>query len=366
MKLLVSIAALIAVLLLAPPGGSGEDRFYRSNDFGMLLARIAAYQKGDTRWVLQIRRSGSDEVRRLFDKGVEVKTWEITWNKEHTERVEREKAHDVLAARRVYDAAGSLLQDEEYTAGALSTKTLFTYAGGRLARTRTLAGADGQPVSSEAYLYASSGGLREVKRTAVQGESMVSSAVTSGAGLSEERSTMGASLFVERYDARGRVVSRERREDGAAVSTEDFSYDPATGTLVSSEEKLPLEHAQVARLYDGEGRLSRETRSVNGSPQLTVGYERDAKGNVTMKTSRGATGSESWKYAYTEKGDRSREEYYQKGILVKVTIPGEGKLRAEELYQDGEIFLKVYYDGDTRLREEVYLHGVLQRERSYP
>jgi hypothetical protein len=50
---------------------------------------------------------------------------------------------------------------------------------------------------------------------------------------------------------------------------------------------------------------------------------------------------------------------------VKVTVHGEGKLRTEELYRDGELFLKVFYDGDTRLREEVYSNGGLQRERSY-
>jgi hypothetical protein len=205
-----------------------------------------------------------------------------------------------------------------------------------------------------------------VRRTAAQGESMVSSAVASAAGLSEARSEMGGSMFIERYDVQGRLMNRERREDGAPVSTEDFSYDPSSGILASSEERLPPEHALVARLYDGEGRLSRETKSVNGSVLETIGYERDAKGNVTSKTRRGAAGSESWKYTYTEKGERSREEYFQKGILVKVTIPGEGKLRAEELYKDGEMFLKVFYDGDTRLREEVYLNGVLQRERNYP
>jgi hypothetical protein len=28
--------------------------------------------------------------------------------------------------------------------------------------------------------------------------------------------------------------------------------------------------------------------------------------------------------------------------------------------------MKVYYDADTRFREEVYSNGILQRERSYP
>ena len=36
-----------------------------------------------------------------------------------------------------------------------------------------------------------------------------------------------------------------------------------------------------------------------------------------------------------------------------------------ELFRDGEVFLKVFYDGDTRLREEVWSDGSMLRERSY-
>ena len=42
---------------------------------------------------------------------------------------------------------------------------------------------------------------------------------------------------------------------------------------------------------------------------------------------------------------------------MKVIIHGTGKQRTEELYKDGELFLKVFYDGDTRLREEVWSNG---------
>ena len=105
---------------------------------------------------------------------------------------------------------------------------------------------------------------------------------------------------------------------------------------------------------------------MKGSVKESVGYERDAKGNVSTKTRKSDAGSESWKYSYSDSGDLSREEYSLRGILVKVIVHGEGKLRTEELYKDRELFMKVYYDADTRLREEVYSNGILQRERSYP
>jgi antitoxin component YwqK of YwqJK toxin-antitoxin module len=366
MKTFPCLLPLITLLMLISGNGSGEDLFYRSNDFGMGLARIAPYQKGDPRWVLEVRRNGRDEVRLLFNKGKEVKRWEFTWNNGKTERVERQSAGGVLTARRIYDASGSLLQEEEYAAGVLSKKTLFTYANGRLSRTRTIEGPDDRQVWAETYLYSPGGGLREVRRTVSQGEPAVSTAVTSATGLSEERSAAGGSLFVERYDTEGRLINRERRADGVSVSTEDFSYGPGSRTLTSSEERLSVDHGLVSRRYDEKGSLSQETRSVNGSVKETVGYERDAKGNVSAKTRKSAEGSESWKYTYSESGDLSREEYSLRGILVKVIVHGEGKLRTEELYKDRELFMKVYYDADTRFREEVYSNGILQRERSYP
>jgi antitoxin component YwqK of YwqJK toxin-antitoxin module len=358
---LVLVALLFAALRVP-----GEDLLYRSNDFGMLVARIPPYQRDASRWILVVSRSGFDEERQLFDNGKKARRWEISWNKEHSEKVEKEFTGSVLAARRVYDASGSLMQEEEYTAGVLSRKTLSTYANGKLSRTRVLAGAEGRQISSEAYLYAANGGLREVRRTVSPGETMVSSQVSSTSGVSEERSSMGGSLFIERYDPEGRLTERERRDQGATVSIEDFTFEAGSRTPASSVEKLPAENGVVDRRYDGTGRLSLETTSVKGAVTETVQYVRDEKGKAISKTRRGSEGLEVWKYSYSDAGDLTREEYFKRGILVKGIVHGEGKLRTEELYRDGELFLKVYYDADTRLREEVYSNGILQRERSYP
>jgi antitoxin component YwqK of YwqJK toxin-antitoxin module len=359
-------AVLLAALLFSALHAFGDEILYRSNDFGMLLARIAPYQRDASRWVLVISRSGAGEQRQLYDNGKKARRWEISWNKEHSEKVEKEFSGTSLAARRVFDASGSLLQEEEYSAGVLTRKTLSTYSNGRLSRTRVLAGTEGKEVSSSVYLYAANGGLREVRRMVSPGETMVSSLVSGTAGVSEERSSMGGSLFIERYDPEGRISQRERRDQGVTASVEDFAYDAGSRTPASSIETLAAQNTVVDRLYDTGGRLSRESTSVKGAATETVEYVRDEKGTAVSKTRRGPEGLEAWKYSYSDAGDLSREEYYRKGSLVKVTVHGEGKLRTEELYRDGEMFLKAYYDGDTRLREEVYSDGALLRQRSYP
>ncbi len=53
-------------------------------------------------------------------------------------------------------------------------------------------------------------------------------------------------------------------------------------------------------------------------------------------------------------------------MLVKETLYGQAGKRTDELYRDGEMFLKVFYDGDVRRREEVYANGELVHARDLP
>jgi hypothetical protein len=356
---------LLPVLMLAASLlGFAEERLFMSNDSGMLLRPIAPYLRDQSDWVAAVAREGDVETRRLFQKGREVRRWEVTWIKDGTQKVEKEWNGDALVARRIYDARDSLLQEEQYEAEALTQKTLFTYAQGRLTRKRVLA-ADGNPLYTEEYSYAVNGALREVRRTERSGATHVSAYTKGDAGLSEERVAMADSLSLTRYDARARIIFREQQSGGAVVLREDFTFRPDSDLLLSSREERPGEGLVIERSYDEQGRLAAETMTGKDGATQSVLYTRDEKGGVVMKSSRGPGGYELWKYVRDESGAATREEYYLRGSLMKVTVNGEGKLRTEELYKGGDLFLKVFYDGDTRLREEVYLEGVLLRERSY-
>jgi hypothetical protein len=355
---------LPALILLAALHGFPEERLFASNDSGMLLRPIEPYLRDQTDWVVAVKKEGEVETRRLFDKGREVKRWEVTWNKDGTRKVEKEWTEDALAARRIYDAQDTLLQEELYVADAITQKSLFTYAGGRLSRKRVLA-ADGNPLYAEEYLYAPNGSLREVRRTGQSGDTHLSAYVKGTAGLSEERVSMADALYIKRFDARTRVISREQRIGGATVLREDFTFRPDSDLLLSSREERPVEGTVIERGYDEQGRLATETTTGKDAAPQSILYTRDENGGIRQKSSRGPNGYELWKYVLDESGAVSREEYYLRGSLMKVTVYGEGKLRTEELYKGGQLFLKVFYDGDTRLREEVYLEGILLRERTY-
>ena len=356
---------ILATLMLAALPCLPQELYYRSDQMGMMLAPLPPALRDDSRWVVGVTRRGSDEDRRLYDNGKEVRRWETTWNADGTRRVERESAGGALTARRVYDSRGALLQEDAYAGGTLSGTTLYSYLGGRLVTRREL-DARGKEQSRDTYIYADDGRLREVRHTLAGGGADLSSAVSGGSGLAEQRTLVDGTLLVERYDADGRLIRREKKSaDGSSV-VEDLRYDAATGKLASTRERRSAEGAVVDRRYDAAGLLAEETITVKGVVSETSDYQHDSGGRVTVRTRRSAAGIETWRYTYTDSGDLRREEYFQRGVLTKVTVHGDGRARTEELYRDGELFLKVYYDGDTRLREEVYDNGRLIRERTLP
>jgi antitoxin component YwqK of YwqJK toxin-antitoxin module len=354
---------LPALLLLASVFPSFCDALlYKSNEFGMPLQPVEPYRRDESRWILEVRTTGKDEVRRLYDRGKEARRWEVSWTEGGTRKVEREIAAGVLSARRLYDGAGALLQEDQYEDGTLLQKTVLTYAGGRLTKVRVQA-ADGSLSYAEQYVYGMNGTLREVRRTGTGEEVRTSSYVFGPAGLSEERTSSKDTLFISRYDARGRLTSREKRKGDQTLSREDFSYRLETDALLKSTERLPLEGKTIERLYDAAGRLASEAATVSGAVVEESTYTRNDQGGVTARSRRSSRGMELWRYSLDDKGKASREEYFLRGSLQKVTVYGEGKLRTDEIYKDEELYLKVYFDGDIRLKEEVYAGGKVLRER---
>jgi len=354
------IVAFFLLQLVLP--GFADTLFFRSNESGMILQPIEPYRRDESRWTLEVTSTEKGETRRLLDHGKERRRWEVSSTDGGTRKVERELAAGVLTARRIYDGAGTLLQEEQYDNGSLVQRAILTYGGGRLTHQKVQA-ADGSLVYEEQFVYGVNGTLREVKRTGNDKEVRISSYVFGPAGLSEERTSSTDTLFISRYDAQGRLSSREKRKGDKTLSREDFTYQEGKDAPHTSTETLPSEGRTIERLYDASGALASETSSTTGAAAEQITYTRDDKGQVISKSRRSARGMEVWKYARDDKGKVTREEFFLLGSLQKVTVYGEGKLRTEEIYKDEDLYLKVYFDGDTRLKEEVYFEGKPLRER---
>lgn len=361
---------VLAIAFLCSLPLSAAPSLFRSNDFGMRLEPLPQWRRFETTWILEISPKADGEVRRLLKDGKEVRRWEI-FRAQDAHREEREFSSGTLVARRISSPAGALLEEDQYAKGGLSQKSLYTYASSRLVRVRVIA-ADGEIISTDEYFYGSRGGLREVRRTSAKEGSHTSWFVEGSSGLAEERQTSGDSVFVARYDTHGRVVEKESRKGKEIVEREDFVYRADSGhaggrdLLASSTERHPGESRVISRTYDASGRLQAEETSVGGKVTEEIQYAWDDKGRVTRKLRRSSLGLEEWRYVLDDKGKTTREDYFSRGSLQKVTLYGDNDTRTEELYQGGALFLKVYYEGDRRAREEVYDDGSLIRQRTFP
>jgi YD repeat-containing protein len=278
-------------------------------------------------------------------------------------RQERELTPGGLQARRLYDADGTLAVEESYRGGALAERTAFSWAAGRLVQARTT-GADGAHLRTDAYLYRRDGSLREVRRTATAGTADGLRLAWGTTGLAQERNTAGEGLFITRYDSQGRVTGRERRQGATLVSREDFVFRAGSDALESSVEALPGEGRTVRRQYDEAGRLVLETTQGPKDALERTQYTRDAEGRLTAKRRQGPSGLEEWRYLYDADGRLSGERYWRRGALEKVTTWLEGSRRIEELYAQGEAFLRVTWESGRRVREEVLEDGRVVRERA--
>jgi antitoxin component YwqK of YwqJK toxin-antitoxin module len=354
-------SGLILFLLLCSLPIACEEFYYRSNAAGMLLERIAAWRRDEFEWVAGVEKSAGAEVRRLYAQGKESQRWEISAGGKGAAREERDFASGSLAARRLYDPTGSILSEETFRDGALLEKSVFTYSGPRLSRVRAT-GSDGSPLYTEEYLYATSGALREVRRAYAEGEIRQSRFFAGSSGLAEERNTVGSATAIARYDARGRVVQRERRDSDGLASREEFVFHPGSDALASSTENLPREKRLIRRQYDDKGLLAVETAAGPGNAKERVEYSRDENGRATSKRRQSAAGLEGWEYSYDANGHLAGEVYLLKGSRQKVTTYTAGG-RVEEMYAEGELFLKVTWEGERRVKEEVFEAGAAVRER---
>lgn len=365
---------LAALAALAAARAAAETRWFRSDALGLAIEQIPAVRADEFPWVLRVDRvdaaGGWTETRRLLSDATERARWTVVRSAGgRTE--EREERDGRVTARRLVGPSGEPLQEERYEGGRLASRSVYEYDGGRLVRVREFA-ADGSLTGTVEYLTTPSGRLREVRWTASDGSRRTESqtaggtaAAAGGVAVSEERSRDGEGWRTTRYDGAGRVVAREQGGAAGVVARERLAYAEGSATPRSSRTEWPAERRVVDRTFDAAGGVAAETTSVGGVVVERVTWTRDAAGRALVMRTVGAGGTAEVRTAWSDDGRPVREQYVARGAPVKtVTYPAPGE-RVEELFADGEPFLRVYYRGDARVREEVILDGRVVRERTF-
>jgi hypothetical protein len=355
---------LLAVILSAPAllcaQGTGTIRYYISNDLGMALEEIGWYRREEFPHILVVRTEGTREIRSLLYEGEELQRWE---RDPAEERVYRGSE---LQQRRKYDKEGRVIEEQLYSGGSLSQRTLYYYNRDLLERTETF-DADGLLLYRDYYRLSPDGRLRRVTREQEDRQEDQRLALGDGArGVEEERYGNNKEQRINRYDQEGRFVEREYWYEGQLLERERVQYRGEGELRLSSRLEEFSPERTTSSSYDEEGRLVLIEVSEGGEEIERTVHQRDERGRIVETTKRGPRGIENWRFEYGSEEEPVREEYRLRGALERITLYStEEQLRVEELYREGRLFMRVHYRSEQKVMEEFISNGEVVRVREF-
>ena len=363
--------SMAAMFLVALPTHAAE--LYRSNAVGIQGEWInpddADPQDPEpSEYLLEVSFIDGTEIRRLLNAGEEIQRVEVI--REGTTTTEEIFRNGGLENRTVRRDDGVLLHETRYSGGALTERWEYHYEGSLLTSREVFGQAD-ELLYRESYSYWGTGTLRAIVKEE-QAEIRTEYRYKDGRLEEEWVSRPGESERFE-FDGAGRLVIRELFADEELTEQEVRLYWGAdSGSLlkqvvVSSGERI------TRRGYDERGRLISERVEESGSlvSELVRTFGEEF---LVLEVETDGDGERRWEYQYTEEGERERVAYREDGQLVEVRylvldasdLPDEVQAdRMTELFNRGEPILRIYYEGQQRLREEVIRNGEVIRTREF-
>jgi hypothetical protein len=361
------LSLLPTVALAGGPAAFGLPAgWYRSDAIGLALEPLAGARSGEP-YLLRVEQRGELEVRTLYADGKVSRRWELSPG---LERVY--DAQGSLSEEHVYDGAGRLLSEKSFVEGRPSETRQYRYGLSGLASVESY-GPDGELRARERYELGPDGELRRVRRESPgQAGAEELALVAAGERIYEERLKGGDTRLVSRYDLEGRVTSQETWREKEMVESLELTYSTSGSgsTPASAAGRLPLSTDRMAggtrtlTFFDSQGReVSRKVSRV-GKTIEEWSFRYDAAGNRVLAVRVDEHGTEQWSYLDDAEGRLQREEWRERGQLVKVVRYVEGG-RVEELHRAGLPFLVVTYRDGVKVLEEFLEGGQVVRRRQF-
>jgi hypothetical protein len=360
MKRLVFVFLGLAFTLAA----FADVEYFRSNEIGITLEKIAWYRTDEFEYVVTLEAKGNTHIKRLYKNRVEIKHWETVYDNRLRKLTESEYEGSALVSVLVYNKDGGVAEEYLYTGNELSEKKIYKYSKKGLARVETFDKQE-QPVYTDYYSLSRAGRLRSVIRVWANGNMRLSRFEYGSGILVEQREYLDPNMYITRFDSRGRVISWEQWRDDTLEKSRVVVYNSETGTITREEETDHLKSTTTVRTYNEHGELVSEQSGGQSDKNVEVRYEYDEKGRLSIKRVKGPLGIEEWKYFYTDADKLAREEYWRRGFLEKITYYAEEGGYYEDIYRDNEVFLRVYYKNDKKVKEEFIVDGKVEKTRTF-
>lgn len=247
--------------------------------------------------------------------------------------------HDGRTVERLY-GQGALLE-ERVSGGDVETLRAYLPDGSLEYEERLYRYPDGAP--------------REIRRTSAEEERIYRYRRTTGLPF-EEWYQRGEERKVWRFGPGGRIVESITWEGEEMLVQERFSYSPDGSLAEAVREDLSEAEVRLRRYADG--RLVVEELRREDRPGQTTRFTYDSAGRLIQEVREDPDGSLVLDYEYDEEGEiklERRRRNNQVTLLVRYTETG----RIEDRYRRGALVLRSFFEGDTRVREELYREGRL-------
>jgi YD repeat-containing protein len=341
-----------------------EIKYFRSNEIGITLEKIEWYRVDEFEYVVTLEEKDNTVIKRLYKDEEEIKRWEIHFDKRMRKIKESEYQNNLLYAVLLYNKDGSLHEELLYTQGKLYEKKLYHYSKRGLSKVQTSNEID-EILYEDFYSLASSGRLRSVIRIWANGNIRISRFAFGSGLLVEQREYIENKMYIARFDSKGRLISWEQWQDDKLEKSKLIVYNPETGNKEREEETDHTANESIVRLYDDKGNLLKEDAASGSSIQSEVTYEYDDKGRLLVKRVKGPLGIEEWRYFYNDADKLVKEEYWRRGFHEKTTFYTEETSYYEEIYRENEVFLRVYYENEKKVKEEFIIDGKIEKVRTF-
>ncbi len=335
-----------------------EEIFYESNSLGMVFDEVESVDSltdstNETEYFIGIESGGGKERRRLFSSEEEtfIKTWEIYYYNEGVIHFELEYSYDELVLKQIYSRTGTVSEEIRYIDEIISEHMFFLYDENKRLISLNAVDRNEQLIYKESYAYTESGMLREVINTDSEDNLKIYSYNFGNGILIEEISKEGDLLYFTRFGTDGRLLLNELWKNTDIISRIKREYNSITGILETIIEQNFIVNSLIVKTFNEDGQLIDEMSEDEGEKK----YFHDSSGRVIKIRKNSLTGIEEWNYEYNDEGDVTKEIYSFRGSIIKIIVYTDEETRYEEIYRQGKPFLRVYYEKEEKVSEELII-----------
>lgn len=359
---------LILALWACPSLGAQATttaRWYRSDGAGIAYAAISeAASRRERGWTVRIQKvdepvegvkAASVEERTLFEGGVERRRTLTAFASSGATLYVETKEEDGRRRIERYDTQRRLVEERNLGPDGSGEAIEYRWAASHLVSASSYAvGPDGAlsgaATWTDTYRYLRSGELRSVTREPA-GVLFLQRTFRAVPSSMETRSADGSTVRTT-FDPLGRVATTTRTEPGDVEgAVETVAYGEKTKKGGPSVTRRVEGTTTVETERNAAGRVVRETRYAPDKTVLEESFTEWSGDRIASVRTRSGREERRVVYSYDPEGRRIAEKDFRNGVLERA-VRMDGGSEVEELYRNGGVVLRSYYQDGALVKEE--------------